>query len=950
MEVNKLNDLGVFDTIEAIWKRYPEGGRDGDYATIGEQECYWDKFQLSWVGVGIEREKSARGSHTFGGDVVVNNDLRIGGTLYAANVRQPNCGLFPTLEALKKVHPNPTAGMWAYVGTTIPSPVHRCDVDGVWNEEGEVATSKISAEVLDEITGQIGSKLSKTTADTANEHITFAKGLTTLNAIVRELASVKQLSVTDVANITKAVINGEIKSNDYSNTDGFKIFKGANGWNIEIDHITARKTFKTLELVVQRVVHQGGMIIQSPAGGKIERVESEDANHYYVKVTNAEQFRAGDLVLCQRFTGRSTKRYWRRVVGSNATHMFISKTDCEADSGAVEVGDHIAVLGNKIDRTRQSARVICVIGENSPYVADYAGIDNYTLQGKLINQIGNLSGVSDPTFGGNLSGVGLYTKNLYAKGNIQLSSGESVESYTERKMQEAKRESEKISGAYYNKTIDATELDPNKYYPVFILLQKNGKRSHIKLSRQLDRNYNLNGEKPPYSWHTHGFSYNLEWEVAANQWGSYDMNRKIKNIGGVFTDYNKIAGDISQFTQMSVEVVYVRGGSKYDVSVLGAGSTDVRFPNDIIELHPRGYTYDSHIKGNRSFTGGNEEQARRWYGTISFPIKDSVVAPQVTDVEEAVERVRTSDLYVTKSSYSSDIQVTNNLISQKVSRADFNALGERVASAESSITQKANEIRIEVTSAIDGAKTEARQNINTAISQARTELTESITAESLRQVKAGIKVETGKLTLFGREVSVLGSAHFHALDGKINSKMTTSTYIEGGKIKTSLLNVDEIVAQIVDVQKMVKAPLLFNPAIDMDSLPISDKDNQIYIDPLRDGGTFIVNLTAIGPDGEPRQKAYLPDADKWRGLVIRLFFPRMITRSSLPKEIHVVDNGGILCPYLKDEEGRRGKFERFISESNMYVELTSLPINLIPPYVYGWVVTSGTPGLRESLI
>lgn len=617
MEVNKLNDLGVFDTIEAIWKRYPEGGRDGDYATIGEQECYWDKFLLSWVGVGIEREKSARGSHTFGGDVVVNNDLRIGGTLYAANVRQPNCGLFPTLEALKKVHPNPTAGMWAYVGTTIPSPVHRCDVDGVWNEEGEVATSKISAEVLDEITGQIGSKLSKTTADTANEHITFAKGLTTLNAIVRELASVKQLSVTDVANITKAVINGEIKSNDYSNTDGFKIFKGANGWNIEIDHITARKTFKTLELVVQRVVHQGGMIIQSPAGGKIERVESEDANHYYVKVTNAEQFRAGDLVLCQRFTGRSTKRYWRRVVGSNATHMFISKTDCEAESGAVEVGDEIAVLGSKSNRERRCARVICMIGANSPYVADYAGIDNYTLQGKLINQIGNLSGVNDPDFGGNLEGVGLYTKNLYANGNIRLKSGESVESYTETAVGNAKAE----------------------------------------LSRSI------------------------------------------------------------------------------------------------------GTAVDGLKRENES-------------------------------------------KYVTKSVHSSDIQETSNLISQKVSRQDFNALGDRVSSAESSITQKANEIRIEVTSAIDGAKTEARQNISTAVNNAKTELTDSITAEALRQVKAGIKVETGKLTLFGREVSVLGSAHFHSLDGKINSKMTTSTYIDGGKIKTSMLKVEEILASQILTDKL----------------------------------------------------------------------------------------------------------------------------------------------------
>lgn len=304
-----------------------------------------------------------------------------------------------------------------------------------------MSSKRVIKEIEDNNDVLAGEFLNKKKADTAQEHITFAKGITTLNAIIEQLAQIHQLSVDDVANIVKLVISGELKSDDYSNTDGFKIFRGANGWSIEIDNIIARKTFKTLELVVQRVIHQGGMIIQSPAGGKLTKKHSESPHVWVFYVDTKEYFQRGDLLLCQTFIGEKKKRYWRLVDGYNSEKkiVFIRKNDCEAESAIPEEGDEVAVLGNKYNLVRQNARIINVVGLNAPYTADYKGINTYSLQGRLISQIGNLSGVNDSHFGGELSGVGAYFKNLFAHGKIVLSSGESIELFVTNKANSAEQ-------------------------------------------------------------------------------------------------------------------------------------------------------------------------------------------------------------------------------------------------------------------------------------------------------------------------------------------------------------------------------------------------------------------------------------------------------------------------------------------------------------------------------
>ena len=135
--MSDINNLGTFADIKAVWAKYPEGGKEGDYLTINGTKYRWNKYDRIWENAATFTESPAREIKTFYGDVDIHNDLTVGGTLRAKNVKQPNCGLFSTLDALKAAYPKPEVGMWAIVGNTIAGPIYRCDKAGIWTATGE---------------------------------------------------------------------------------------------------------------------------------------------------------------------------------------------------------------------------------------------------------------------------------------------------------------------------------------------------------------------------------------------------------------------------------------------------------------------------------------------------------------------------------------------------------------------------------------------------------------------------------------------------------------------------------------------------------------------------------------------------------------------------------------------------------------------------------------------
>ena len=253
--------------------------------------------------------------------------------------------------------------------------------------------------------------------------------VTSLNLIVKQLATMYDLSIDHVATLFQTVVKDSVSSDSFVSGfagNGMKIYKAINGdWNMEIDNLTVRKIFSIFELVVQKIVHQGGMVIRSAAGGKLTKVV-DGGSYWRCEHDSTNDFVAGDQILCQTFTGSEIKRYWRLVTSAGAGYFNLSKADCETNSAAPEASDEVVVLGNRTVTARQSAQIDCAVGDTAPYRDDYEGINSYSLDGKLITRVGNLSGIVDAVFGA-LSGSGMYGKNVRLKGDFILeSTGKSV--------------------------------------------------------------------------------------------------------------------------------------------------------------------------------------------------------------------------------------------------------------------------------------------------------------------------------------------------------------------------------------------------------------------------------------------------------------------------------------------------------------------------------------------
>lgn len=76
-----LNNLGSYATIEQVWADHPEGGREGDYVTIGGSTYYWDKYSRCWVQSDTAPSGGGEGSgsRVVDGDLTVTGNLGVGG-------------------------------------------------------------------------------------------------------------------------------------------------------------------------------------------------------------------------------------------------------------------------------------------------------------------------------------------------------------------------------------------------------------------------------------------------------------------------------------------------------------------------------------------------------------------------------------------------------------------------------------------------------------------------------------------------------------------------------------------------------------------------------------------------------------------------------------------------------------------------------------------------------
>lgn len=155
----------------------------------------------------------------------------------------------------------------------------------------------------------------------------------------------------------------------------------------EFDYLTIRKLAIFIELIIQEAKHVGGMLVVSPSGMTISKVEETDtAYRCYFDQTDGDrtlqnQFTVGTQARRQTFNLSNQAYYWRLVTAVGDDYVDLSKTDCDTGSTIPQAGDELVGLGHRTDKTRQAAIIISAFGTNSPSIMYYQGIDSYSLEG-----------------------------------------------------------------------------------------------------------------------------------------------------------------------------------------------------------------------------------------------------------------------------------------------------------------------------------------------------------------------------------------------------------------------------------------------------------------------------------------------------------------------------------------------------------------------------------------
>lgn len=159
---------------------------------------------------------------------------------------------------------------------------------------------------------------------------------------------------------------------------------------LEIDRMLVRKVATFIQLLIQEVKYAGGQIILSPASMICSKVEEYDSYYrcYFDKTdgdrTINQEFVVGDQARFQTFNlSEGNAYYWRLVTNVGDDYIDLSKTDCDVNSTAPQVGDNIVQLGNRTKTNRQNAIILSSYGGyDAPYIKMYRGILNYSLDGK----------------------------------------------------------------------------------------------------------------------------------------------------------------------------------------------------------------------------------------------------------------------------------------------------------------------------------------------------------------------------------------------------------------------------------------------------------------------------------------------------------------------------------------------------------------------------------------
>ena len=289
--------------------------------------------------------------------------------------------------------------------------------------------------------------------------------------------------------------------------------------------------------------------------------------------------------------------------------------------------------------------------------------------------------------------------------------------------------------------VDATALDASKYYPITIVLSTGIPMYTITVDRTLNTSYG----KPSWSTHTNGFSVVCKWSTNASGWGAISVQRTILDYACGFASVTPV-GSIGQMTNSSCEYAYVRGGSKYRVTVEGATGVS-------IALRTAAYTASSQtINILTSVTTPVPDKkatdTRITNVETQFEIREGVISTKVTEATTAATNAKKSETSASTSASTATTKATAASSSATAASGSATTAGQKATAAANSATaaaasatnaQKAAEsaetILEEVTTK-ESSITQTAGQIATKVTEVNKKVTEATTAATTATTKA----------------------------------------------------------------------------------------------------------------------------------------------------------------------------------------------------------------------
>lgn len=214
----------------------------------------------------------------------------------------------------------------------------------------------------------------------------------------------------------------EIASTDYNADEqsGYGLKKRTDGkYKLSLTDLEVWGKAVFHELEIRKLSYVGGNFVFSPAGSSLYHVELVEGDYYcYILADDGEKatenlWKEGDLARCKTFNVKTgvyqnvqNKDYWRKVtwvspntyetdssgkiiLAGRKFHLIVlSGTDCMTGSDIPAAGDDICCLGSKTQAAeRGNAVMINTTGDGAPSFIQYAGINDYRLNGKEVTKL-----------------------------------------------------------------------------------------------------------------------------------------------------------------------------------------------------------------------------------------------------------------------------------------------------------------------------------------------------------------------------------------------------------------------------------------------------------------------------------------------------------------------------------------------------------------------------------